>query len=203
MLSRTFKSFEGRTSSSGVVTDLDGDGKREAIIGTEQGAVVALRADASHAILTTLGGPIEATPMLADTDGDGTYELLVASNDGQLTCFETGSRAKPDVSRFRGESTRNTGNLGAMKLGWHRADGHGVVATAPPAAGPQVRIDYLVCCQALQDEATRAPSPRNMDLLKAAVECIKASAEGADRGEAVRRISTVLGQQTPLPRACR
>ncbi|MBI5532995.1 MAG: PQQ-binding-like beta-propeller repeat protein [Deltaproteobacteria bacterium] len=203
MLSRTFKSFEGRTSSSAVVTDLDGDGTKEAIVGTEHGDVVALRADASHALVTHVGGPIEATPMLADTDGDGDYELVVASNDGKLTCFETGSRAKPDVSRFRGESTRNTGNLGAVKLGWHRTGGRGMVTTTPPSTGPQIRIDYLVCCQALQDEAKRAPSPRNMELLQGAVECIKASAEGVNRGDAVRRITGMLGPQTPLPSACR
>ena len=203
MLSRAFKSFEGRTSSSAVITDLDGDGKREAIVGTEQGSVIALHADGGHAVLTAVGGAIEATPMLTDTDGNGTYELLVASNDGQLACFETGSRSRPDVSRFRGESAHNRGNLGAMKLGWTRADRRGVAPTAPVAPRPQVRIEYLVCCQALQDEATRAPSPRNFDLLKAAVECIKASAEGANRPEAIRRVSAALGGQSPLPAACR
>jgi hypothetical protein len=51
-------------------------------------------------------------------DKDGTYELLVAANDGTLHCFATGSKAKPLISRFRGESLHNRGELGAVRLGW-------------------------------------------------------------------------------------
>jgi len=115
---REFKGFEGRVSASAVVTDLDHDGVREAIIGTEKGNVIALRADGGYAKLVTLGGAIEAPAMLADVDGNGTYELLIASNDGKLTCFETGSTAKPDISRFRGESPHNRGDLAKVSLGW-------------------------------------------------------------------------------------
>lgn len=116
---RRFKSLEGRVSASAVVTDLANDGKLEAIIGTEAGQVLALTPEGGRAVMAQAAGPIEATMMLADTDGDGTYELLIASNDGMLNCYETGSKTKPFISRFRGESPHNTGLIGAVKLGWH------------------------------------------------------------------------------------
>ncbi|MEO6575347.1 MAG: VCBS repeat-containing protein, partial [Polyangiaceae bacterium] len=118
-LLRAYRTQEGRVSASAVVTDLNGDGIPEAIVGTEAGQLVALGKNGARTQLANLKGAIEAPAMLADTDGDGTYELLVASNDGMLTCFSTGSLAKPVVSRFRGESPQNRGALGAVKLvGW-------------------------------------------------------------------------------------
>ena len=115
---RDFHSTERRVTSSGVVTDLDGDGVLEAILGTEAGKVLALHADGGRAELATLKGGVEATPMLADVDADGRYELLVAANDGTLHCFATGSTAKPLIPRFRGESLHNRGELTGVKLGW-------------------------------------------------------------------------------------
>lgn len=198
---RAFKSHDGRVSSSAVVTDLDGDGVREAIVGTEGRAIVALHADGGYARLATLGGPIEASAMLADTDGNGTWELLVASNDGMLTCFETGSRARPDIARFRGESPRNTGQLGAIKLGWRSDRKTRPQGSRSTDTGPQPRIDYLACCTALQDEGRLAPAPRNAKLLQAAAGCTAAAATGVERSEAIRAIQQAL-QGIRLPRAC-
>ncbi|EYF00099.1 Hypothetical protein CAP_1364 [Chondromyces apiculatus DSM 436] len=115
---RAFRSVEGRVSGSAVVTDLDGDGVLEALVGTERGKLVALHADGGRAELLGLPKGIEATPMLADVDRNGTYELLVAANDGVLRCYETGSTARPLVSRFRGESAHNRGDLGHVPLRW-------------------------------------------------------------------------------------
>lgn len=115
---RDFRSTEKRVTSSAVVTDLDNDGVLEAILGTETGKLLALHADGGRAELAVIKGGVEATPMLADVDKDGTYELLVAGNDGTLQCFATGSTARPLISRFRGESLHNRGELGGVKLGW-------------------------------------------------------------------------------------
>lgn len=204
---RQFKTFEGRVSASAVVTDLDGDGVREAIVGTEAGKLVALHADGGYAVLAKLGGGIEATAMLADVDGDGSFELLVASNDGTLTCFSTGSRATPDISRFRGDSPHNTGELGSVKLGWHsqlaarvRAGRAGPVAGA--ASRGNIRIDYLRCCTALQEAATRAPVPDNATLLRGAAACEAAAADGRPRQEATKTIAGVLGN-VAMPNECR
>lgn len=202
---RRFKSFEGRVSASAVVTDLDDDGEREAILGTEAGVLIALHADGGRAVLTKLDGAIEASALIADVDADGSYELLVASNDGLLTCFATGSRTTPDIPRFRGPSARNTGELGAVKLGWRsqaavraRAAGE---ATNAPERKPAVRFDYLTCCSALQDAATVAGSPLNALLLRGASVCAARAAEGRPRAEALAELSTLLGEVN-LPSAC-
>ncbi|HED64883.1 MAG TPA: hypothetical protein ENJ09_04930 [Planctomycetes bacterium] len=114
---RRFKFVVGRVSATAVVTDLDGDGIQAAVVGTEEGELLEIDAAGRARVLARLGGPIEASAMLADLDGDGAFELLVASNDGVLTCFETGSKAPPLVSRFRGDSLLNQGRLGSVDLG--------------------------------------------------------------------------------------
>ncbi len=200
---RRFKSFEGRVSASAVVTDLANDGKLEAIIGTEAGKLLALTADGGRAVLAKLGGPIEAPAMLADTDGDGTYELLVASNDGMLTCFETGSKAKPFISRFRGESPHNTGRVGAVKLGWQSQRAGGGAANARSGASRgAIRIDYLRCCKALTDQATRAPTPQNRRYLQAASVCNSLAGLNTPRAKALSSITAVLSG-ADVPRECR
>ncbi len=185
--------------SSAGVTDLDDDGTLEAIAGTEQGALVALRADGGYARLAQLGGGIEAPALLADVEGDGTFELLVASNDGLLTCFSTGSRARPTIPRFRGESAHNRGDLGRVSLGWSAAAARGR-GPARPAGG--VRLDYLNCCSALQVAAASAPSPENRALLGAAARCLSLAAGAAPREAALGEITSTLPGAI-LPDACR
>jgi hypothetical protein len=201
---RVFRAFEGRVSASAVVTDLDGDGNREAILGTEKGKLIALTADGGRAVLATLGGPIEATAMLADVDGDGGRELLVASNDQTLTLFDTGSTAKPDVSRFRGDSPHNRGELGAVRLGWRSeraTPGQAPPTPTPPATA--VRIDYLRCCAALTQAAGRAPSPENAELLRAAGACNSMAASATDRAQALAALDRMLKGKSTLPNDCR
>lgn len=200
---RAFRSFEDRVTASAVITDLDGDGKNEAVLGTEKGKLLAFTAEGGRAVLATLGGGIEASALLDDTDGDGRYELLVASNDGLLTCFETPSTKKPFVARFRGNSPDNRGDLGAVSLGWRssvreRKEGD---FTGRSASG-DVRIDYLGCCNALTDAATRAPSPENGVLLRAAGSCNALAARGADRKEALESIVNEIGRKATPPSAC-
>lgn len=108
---RAFKAVDGRTTASAVVIDLDADGYPEAITVTEGGSVIALNGKGQRMELATVAKKSEATPLLADVDGDGTIELLVASGDGNLTCWSTGAKQKPLISRFRGDSPRNTGEL--------------------------------------------------------------------------------------------
>ncbi len=197
---RMFKAFEGRTTSSAVVTDLDGDGKLEAIFGTEAGKLISLGPDGSYAVLGKVRGAVEAPTLLADADGNGQWELFVASNDGKLTCFETGSKATPFISRFRGDDPRNRGQLGQVKLGWvSKRTGAGAAA---PHGGGGIRIDYLSCCTALQDSARRAPEPQNVNYLKAAALCTGLAAKNVERSEALRRVKTFT-RGAPLPGACR
>jgi outer membrane protein assembly factor BamB len=196
---RQWRAYDGRITASAVVTDVDSDGTLEAILGSEKGNLFALRADGGIARLASRPGGIEATCLLADVDGNGSYELLVASNDGMLTCYETGSKSRPAVARFRGESAHNRGDLGQVSLGWHEAPG----APEPQATpGGGIRVDYLLCCGSLQEAAVRAPSPQNRQLLRAAGRCELLAAEAQPRGAALREIQTEAGD-APLPEACR
>lgn len=113
---REFRSNEGRVSASAIVMDLADDGVWDAIVGTEDRELLALGADGTRRVLARLGGAIEASAAAADTDGDGSFELLVASNDGQLTCLETGSRVRPLLTRFRGDSSDNRGHISGVQL---------------------------------------------------------------------------------------
>jgi len=200
---RAFRSFEDRVTATAVVTDLDGDGKNEAVLGTERGKLLALTAEGGRALLATVGGGIEASALLDDTDGDGRYELLVASNDGLLTCFETPSTKRPVVARFRGDSPDNRGDFGATRLGWRsgvRQPREGDFAAR--SASGDVRIDYLGCCSALTDAATRAPSPENGALLRAAGTCNALAARGAERSVALESIVNEIGRKATPPPAC-
>jgi hypothetical protein len=96
--------------------DLGDDGVWDAVLGTEDRELLALGADGTRRVLAKLGGPIEAPAAVEDVDGDGSFELLVASNDGLLTCFETGSRTRPLLARFRGNSSDNRGHIEGAQL---------------------------------------------------------------------------------------
>ncbi len=109
--SRLFRSSEGRTTSSAVVADLNGDGVPEAIWVTEAGKLVSVTAAGQRAELAKIAGQPETTPMLADVDGDGTLELLVLDGRGELACYLTRARGPALVSRFRGDDPRNRGEL--------------------------------------------------------------------------------------------
>jgi outer membrane protein assembly factor BamB len=113
---RASRSQEGRTTSSAVVTDLDNDGALDAIMVSEAGAVLQFSSKLERRELARVPAKAEATPMLADVDQNGTFELLVVGGDGKLRCFETGSKEAPKVSRFRGESTHNRGDLTHLVL---------------------------------------------------------------------------------------
>jgi hypothetical protein len=200
---RVFRSYEDRVTASAVVTDLDGDGRNEGIIGTEQGKLLALTADGRRAVLATLGGGIEASAFVDDTDGDGRYEILVASNDGLLTCFQTPSTKKPVIARFRGNTPDNRGDFGAAKLGWrssHQPRAQGDFQGRSASGG--IRIDYLLCCKALTDAATRAPSPENTELLNAAGTCNTLAAAGADRAAALESLERKFRDRSTLPTEC-
>jgi outer membrane protein assembly factor BamB len=113
---RSLRHAEGRTTSSAVVADLDGDGVLEAIFVTEAGVVVSYDTLGRRAELARVAAKAEATPLLADVDANGTFELLVVGGDGVLRCFETGSKTRPLVSRFRGDSPHNRGDLTHLVL---------------------------------------------------------------------------------------
>ncbi len=192
---RTYRSTEGRVSSTAVVTDLDGDGTSEAILGTEAGDLVAVNADGQRWILSHVGR-IEAPAMLADVDGNGTFELLVAADD-HLLCFDTNSRTTPFISRFRGNDPHNTGQLGAVRLHWSPAP-----AQTPPPGSKGQRDDYVGCCQALASEANIVPRRYANGFMQASSQCMAMASRGAEKNDMIAAVRK-LTQGRPLPLVCR
>ncbi len=188
-IQRDFKSHEGRVSASAVVIDLDGDGNGEAIIGTEEGKLLAFGAAHGREELAKLGGKIEAPALLADVDGNGTTEILVASNDGLLTCFGTKVARAPIISRFRGDDPRNRGDFGSTPLGW-------VAPKTLPPREPKLAI----CCAAIEATANSAPPDRRVAFTAAAAACRALERTNQDRAQSIASLRSLLGN---LPAACR
>jgi hypothetical protein len=115
---RVFRAKEGRVTATPVVAELDKDDAPEAIVGTEAGELVAVDALGQRTLLGHLAAPSHASPLLADVDADGLLEILVGTDDGNLACLGLGAPAPALVHRFRGDSPRNTGRIGAVTLGW-------------------------------------------------------------------------------------
>jgi outer membrane protein assembly factor BamB len=187
---REVKSSEGRVSATAAVIDLDGDGNAEGILGTEAGVLIALSTTRGREQLAKLGGKIEAPVMLADTDNDGTVEVLVASNDGMLTCFGTGLKRTPIISRFRGDDPRNRGDYGATHLHW----------TAPKTL-PIAPQDLTPCCVALETTANSAPPAQTAQYLGGADTCRRFVEARTDRRVALDVLQRIVGRA--LPKTCR
>jgi hypothetical protein len=70
------------TAPSGIITgDVDGDGRPEALLGGQDGRLLAVRDGGEIAWSKAFDGPV-GTPLLADLDGDGKVEAVVSVGDG-------------------------------------------------------------------------------------------------------------------------
>jgi outer membrane protein assembly factor BamB len=114
----SLRSGDSRVLGTPVVTSLVPNGTENVVFGTGSGELVSISPAGRRSTIARLGGPIEASVMVADVDGDGLYEILVASNDGVLTCVTTRASDAPAVGRFRGDSPTNNGLLRPTNLRW-------------------------------------------------------------------------------------
>jgi hypothetical protein len=98
----------GRTTATGTVADVLGNGQLQALYATEDGDLLIfdLKGKLLHRLALPAG--VEATITVADVDADGLLELLVADLAGNLTCYATASRGQVFWGSFRGNAA-NTG----------------------------------------------------------------------------------------------
>jgi hypothetical protein len=98
----------GRTTATGTVADVLGNGQLQALYASEDGDLLIfdLKGKLLHRLALPAG--VEATITVADVDADGLLELLVADLAGNLTCYATTSRGQVFWGSFRGNAA-NTG----------------------------------------------------------------------------------------------
>ena len=83
-----------------AVTDVDGDGRRDLLVGNNDGNIVRYEQTAANAATFTLLGNLtyngttalnpgsDAAPAVTDVDGDGRLDLLVGKSDGTIARYE-------------------------------------------------------------------------------------------------------------------
>ena len=98
----------GRITATAIVADLLQRPGLEIAFVSERGKLVIASPSGEIVAAFDLPYGAEATPLVVDVDDNGTLELLIATQDGNLYCFETGSRAHPVWGQFRANN-RNTG----------------------------------------------------------------------------------------------
>lgn len=106
----SFPIAEKNVTSGFVAGDINGTPGDELVFGTESGMLYALDLEGKVIWEESVGGPVEATPMLADVDGDEHTDIIVAVNDGFLRVYRSAGRPSPTIGHHRGGNA-NGGRL--------------------------------------------------------------------------------------------
>lgn len=92
---------EGRISASTMLADVLNKKKDQLIGVTESGTLFISETNGKPIRLLALPAGAEASVFIKDIDGDGKLEILIADLAGNLTCYDTNSRAKASHGAFR------------------------------------------------------------------------------------------------------
>ncbi len=82
------KSAGGRVQTSPAIGDIDGDGKNDLAVGSDDGRVYILSSRLGTWRGYPTGGAVRSSPALADLDGDGNLDAVVVGSDsGRVFAF--------------------------------------------------------------------------------------------------------------------
>ena len=73
--------------SSPAIADLDGDGKMEIIVGSDDGKLYIFNSTGHLEWSYQTGGAVHSSPAIADINNDGNLEIIVGSEDGEIYAF--------------------------------------------------------------------------------------------------------------------
>jgi len=96
--------------SSPAIADVNGDGKLDVIVGSDDNKVYALSGENGQLLWSfQTGSDVYSSPAIGDIDRDGLLDIVIGSVDGKIYRFEaTKPHGKVVWSKFRGD-LRNTG----------------------------------------------------------------------------------------------
>jgi WD40 repeat protein len=100
--------------SSPALADINGDGKKEAVFGTNKGNVHAISPDGQDipGFPILLNDIVRSSPAIGDLDGDEEPEIAVGCNDGMLYVFEGDGSTLPGFPRKTGGDITSSPAIG-------------------------------------------------------------------------------------------
>jgi hypothetical protein len=72
------------TCASPTLSDIDGNGSKEVLVGNSNGNLYCLNPDGSYRWIVNLGASIQSTPLAVDCDGNGSKEIFVGCDNGYV-----------------------------------------------------------------------------------------------------------------------
>jgi hypothetical protein len=121
--------------SSPALGDVDGDGKVEVVVGSDDIYIYCLSGeDGSLKWRYETEGRVESSPVLGDVDGDGEIEIVIGSNDNCVYCLTVGGNGDILWEGMRGDPLYSSRNLLNAQAFWEN-DAPVVRIVSPQAGG--------------------------------------------------------------------
>jgi WD40 repeat protein len=100
--------------SSPALADVNGDGKKEAIFGTNEGNIRAIGLDGKDiaGFPVELNDVIRSSPALGDLNNDGDLEIVVGCDDGMLYAFSGNGSMLPGFPKETARSITSSPSIG-------------------------------------------------------------------------------------------
>ena len=102
--------------SSPAIADLDGDGSKEIVFGTNKGNLHAIGIDGEDiaGFPLVLRDVIRSSPAIGDIDGDGSVDIAVGCDDGMLYAFSNDGSMLPGFPAETADSIASSPSIGDL-----------------------------------------------------------------------------------------